>query len=116
MVGEQGERLSGGQIQKLELARLAGVRVPAIILDESTSALDPRSEANVIDTLMRRFEGKTTVILITHRPRLAETADQVLFMQSGRLVAAGGHRELLRACPDYSALWVPGYDRRQRDH
>jgi ABC-type bacteriocin/lantibiotic exporter with double-glycine peptidase domain len=48
-LGEQGERLSGGQIQKLELARLAGVDVPVLILDESTSALDPRSEADVIE-------------------------------------------------------------------
>ena len=47
MVGEQDEWLSGGQIQKLELARFAGVSVSAVILDESTSALDPRSEANV---------------------------------------------------------------------
>ena len=106
MVGEQGERLSGGQIQKLELARLTGVRVPAIILDESTSALDPRSEARVIGTLRKRFGGGTTMMLITHRPQLAEIADQVLFMQAGRLLGAGLHFDLLAGAEAYAALWA----------
>ena len=106
VVGEQGERLSGGQIQKLELARLAGVRVPAIVLDESTSSLDPASEEKVLEDLMQRFANRTTVVMITHRPGLAERADQVLFMTAGRLVDAGRHGDLLLRNSDYSNLWA----------
>ena len=105
MVGEQGERLSGGQIQKLELARVAGIDVPAIILDESTSALDPTAEENVIATLRERFAGKTTLVMITHRQSVAEKADQVLFMRSGRLLRHGAHTQLLRDSGAYAALW-----------
>lgn len=104
-LGEQGERLSGGQIQKLELARLAGVDVPVLILDESTSALDPRSEADVIERLRRRTNSATTLIMITHRLATAKGADQVLFMQGGKLVGSGSHAELMRRCAPYPALW-----------
>jgi ABC-type bacteriocin/lantibiotic exporter with double-glycine peptidase domain len=104
-LGEQGERLSGGQIQKLELARLAGVDVPVLILDESTSALDPRSEADVIARLRRRTNSATTLIMITHRLATAKGADQVLFMQGGKLVGSGSHAELMRRCASYPALW-----------
>ncbi len=106
MVGEQGERLSGGQIQKLELARVAGIDVPAIILDESTSALDPTAEENVVATLRDRFAGKTTVVMISHRQGVAEKAEQVLFMRSGRLLRHGPHAQLLRDSGAYAALWA----------
>ncbi|MBD3817394.1 ABC transporter ATP-binding protein [Brevundimonas diminuta] len=104
MVGEQGERLSGGQIQKLELARLAGVDVPAIILDETTSSLDARSEVAAIETLRSCFGGRTTLVLISHRLRLARDADQVLFLRSGRMVA-GAHDALVRQSEDYREFW-----------
>ncbi len=106
--GEQGERLSGGQIQKLELARIAGISVPALILDETTSALDPASEQKVIDSLLKTFDGKTTLVLITHRAQLAEMADKVLFMKGGRLVRQGRHETLLRDSASYAALWRAG--------
>ena len=105
MVGEQGERLSGGQIQKLELARIAGIKVPAIILDESTSSLDPVSEDNIVASLRMRFGAATTLILITHRLRVAEAADQVLFMKGGRLVRHGPHEVLMRDSAAYARLW-----------
>jgi len=104
-VGEQGERLSGGQVQKLELARIAGVKVPAIILDESTSALDPASEAAVISELRYRFGLKTTMIMISHRRQMAEAADQVLFLSGGRLVGKGLHGALAETFPEYAHLW-----------
>ncbi|ESQ83772.1 ATP-binding cassette domain-containing protein [Asticcacaulis benevestitus] len=104
-VGEQGERLSGGQIQKLELARIAGIKVPAILLDESTSALDPASEEAVISTLRQTFGGQTTLVLITHRIRLAELADQVLFLKGGKLVRQGTHAALLTDSAAYASLW-----------
>lgn len=107
MVGEQGERLSGGQIQKLELARLAGVSVPVMILDESTSSLDGISEARAIVTLRARLGEQTTLVLITHRPGLVEAADQVLYLRGGCLAAAGRHCALMASDDAYRAFWSP---------
>jgi ABC-type multidrug transport system fused ATPase/permease subunit len=104
-VGEHGERLSGGQIQKLELARLTGVRVPAVILDESTSALDPTSEVEITESLRRAYGTRTTLIMITHEQRLAEAADEVLFMSGGKLIAKGSHNELFLENSGYALLW-----------
>jgi len=109
-VGEQGERLSGGQIQKLELARLAGVDVPVLILDESTSALDPRSEADVIMRLRNRASS-ATLIMITHRLATAKAADEVLFMRDGQLADSGPHEELMRRCASYRDLWSATQER-----
>lgn len=99
-VGEQGARLSGGQLQKLELARLAGVRAPVVILDETTSALDFESEMRAIRMLRERYQGRTTLILITHRVAMAREADLVLFLERGRLFAEQ-HARLVRECDDY---------------
>ncbi|MDC7693526.1 ABC transporter ATP-binding protein [Asticcacaulis sp. DXS10W] len=107
-VGELGERLSGGQIQKLELARVAGIKVPVLILDESTSALDPASEARILSDLRQSFEGRTTLVMVTHRLRLAQTADHVLFMKGGRLEAFGRHLDLVESVPAYAQLWAQG--------
>ena len=104
-VGEQGERLSGGQVQKLELARVAGMNLPAIILDESTAALDPASEAQVINSLRSGFDGKTTLILISHREPIAAAADQVLFVKAGRIARQGTHDRLLQDSAAYRRLW-----------
>jgi ATP-binding cassette subfamily B protein len=104
MVGEQGERLSGGQVQKLELARIMGMKMPVIILDESTSALDHRSEETIMRDLLDRFRGKTTLIVITHRLSLAEGADHVLVLKGGELVGFGRHIDLIHNCPDYVEL------------
>lgn len=105
MTGEQGERLSGGQIQKLELARLAGTSAPVIVLDESTSALDPSSEAVIFSDLRGLWEGEVTLIAISHRREIAELADQVLFMKAGRLAATGSHLELMQREGEYRAFW-----------
>lgn len=105
-VGEQGEKLSGGQIQKLELARISGVRCALLILDESTSALDPASEVQVVEDLKRTFAGRTSLVLITHRPASAAMADQVIWLAGGRVRRIGAHEELLKADADYRALWT----------
>ena len=106
IVGEQGERLSGGQMQKLELARVVGIQAPVIILDESTSALDPASERAVVAELCERFGGRTTLIMITHHEGMAEIADHVLFVKNGRLVRQGRHSELLADSAVYRKLWI----------
>lgn len=105
MVGEQGERLSGGQIQKLELARVAGIAAPVIIFDESTSALDPAAEEAIVADLRQRFAGKTTLVMITHRQGVARQADQVLFMRAGRIVRRGLHEDLMRDSGSYATHW-----------
>lgn len=104
-VGEGGARLSGGQVQKVELVRLMGVDVPAIVLDETTSGLDPHSDALGIAMLRERLGQRTTLVLITHRIANVEAADQVLFLSGGRLVAAGPHRRLVDTCDEYRAFW-----------
>lgn len=104
-VGEGGARLSGGQVQKVELVRLMGVDVPAIVLDETTSGLDPHSDALGIAMLRERLGQRTTLVLITHRIANVEAADQVLFLSGGRLVAAGPHRRLVDTCDEYQAFW-----------
>ncbi len=108
-VGEQGERLSGGQIQKLELARLMGVHAPAIILDETTSSLDAPAEKRAISALRTRHAGRTTLILITHRLGLARDADQVFFMREG-LLLAGRHDELITTNTEYRQFCQGGAD------
>ena len=104
VAGEAGERLSGGQLQKLELARIAGVQVPVLLLDESTSALDPAREADVLATLCQAVAGQMTLIVVTHRESWAALADQVLFMEGGTLVAKNTHFALM-AQPAYVRLW-----------
>ncbi len=111
VAGEGGERLSGGQLQKLELARLGGIKVPALILDESTSALDPTSEAAIIGDLRQKLRRWTTLVVVTHRLGLAQAADQVLFIESGRLVGQGNHDHLSVANPAYQHFWS---DEKQR--
>jgi len=103
LVGEGGHGLSGGQIQKLELARLASTAVPVIILDETTSALDPASEAAAIETL-RRERAQSTIILVTHRRHIARMADQVLFLVDGVLRCAGTDKALAQRA-DYRNFW-----------
>ena len=104
-VGEGGEALSGGQVQKLELARLLGVEVPCLILDESTSALNPAVEAQIVADIRRELGARTTLIFVAHRLPLAEAADQVLWMENGQLRGVGGHNELMEKWPAYRALW-----------
>ena len=103
-VGDGGSALSGGQAQKLELARLLGIRKPCLILDESTSALDPNSEAKVIYDLRQAMGVSTTLIMVTHRVSLAEQADQVVWMNGGLVGAIGAHGDLLQF-ESYKNLW-----------
>jgi len=85
VMGEQGERLSGGQLQKLELARIANIDAPAIILDESTSALDARIERQIVSEIIRHRRGQSTLIMISHKAEVACLADMVVYMAGGRI-------------------------------
>ncbi len=94
-IGERGERLSGGQAQRLALARAFLKDAPFLILDEAASHLDPEQEALVQETLERLMEGRT-VLAIAHRLGAARRANRVLVLEDGRLVESGSHPELLR--------------------
>nr|WP_280521017.1 ATP-binding cassette domain-containing protein [Glutamicibacter sp. FBE19] len=93
-LGEGGARLSGGQAQRLSLARALLADRPILLLDEPTSALDVHSEAGIIQTL-RELDPSTTIITVTHRLGLLADYDHVVVMDHGRVLQAGPRQELL---------------------
>jgi ATP-binding cassette subfamily B protein len=102
--GERGARFSGGQRQRLALAR-ALVRNPGILLlDEATSALDPATESAINETLLRVARGRT-VISVTHRLSTITHADSIFVLDRGRVCEQGRHEELLRRNGTYAQLW-----------
>ncbi|MUG93309.1 ATP-binding cassette domain-containing protein [Scytonema sp. UIC 10036] len=97
VLGEFGANLSGGQKQRLAIARAIVTDPPVLILDESTGALDPVSEAEVLNKLLRHRRGKTT-IMISHRPKVIQRADWIVLLEQGRLKIQGTP-EYLRQIP-----------------
>jgi ATP-binding cassette, subfamily C, bacterial len=93
VLGEFGANISGGQRQRLAVARAIVNDPPVLILDESTAGLDPTSEAQMLDKLLFYRQGKTT-ILISHRPRVIERADWIVFLDQGKLKMQGTVEEL----------------------
>jgi ABC-type multidrug transport system fused ATPase/permease subunit len=102
-LGERGTTLSGGQRQRLSLAR-ALVRHPRLlVLDDATSAVDPEVEGRILAG-MRRRGGDSTLLLIAYRKATIALADEVLFLQGGRIADRGTHDELIARNPDYATL------------
>ncbi|WP_298911596.1 peptidase domain-containing ABC transporter [uncultured Nostoc sp.] len=93
VLGEFGANISGGQRQRLAIARAIVTDPPILILDESTGGLDPVSEAQVLDKLFKHRQGKTT-ILITHRPKVVNRADWIVLLDQGKLKTQGYLNEL----------------------
>ncbi|MEV6105054.1 ABC transporter ATP-binding protein [Streptomyces sp. NPDC051940] len=106
-VGEGGALLSGGERQRVSIARALLKDAPIVLLDEVTSALDPVSEAAVHAGIERLMAGRT-VVMVAHRMRTVRGADQVAFLDGGRIVEQGGHEELLRRGGRYAAYWALG--------
>jgi ATP-binding cassette subfamily C protein len=106
VLGEFGANLSGGQRQRLAIARAIVTDPPILILDESTSGLDPVSEAQVLDRLFEHRRGKTT-ILITHRPKVINRADWIVLIEQGKLKLQGSLKELRSKPGDHLDFLIP---------
>ena len=102
-VGEQGLTLSGGQRQRLALARAIVGRPRVLILDDPLSALDVHTEA-IVEEALARVLSSVTALLVVHRPSTIALADRVAFLDGGRIVATGGHGELMAGVPAYRAI------------
>lgn len=100
VLGEFGANLSGGQRQRLAIARAIVTTPPVLILDESTGALDPVLETKVLDQLLCHRQGKTTIV-ISHRPRVIQRADQVVYLEQGQLKVQGTPEELTHIPGDH---------------
>jgi len=103
-IGARGVSLSGGQKQRLALARALVGNPRILILDDCTSALDSRTEAALWGNL-KEVMPDMTVIMITHRPDMLENADNILFMEDGRIAKSGSHQELMREDGHYAKLY-----------
>ena len=103
VLGERGVTVSGGQKQRISIARALIKDAPILILDDSVSAVDTKTEKNILENLHATRAGKTT-ILIAHRITTIEKMDQILFIEDGKLAAAGKHEDLYATCPAYHKM------------
>ncbi len=103
-VGERGLKLSGGEKQRVGIARTLLKDPPILLLDEATSALDTETERDIQDALARAAEGRT-VIMIAHRLSTVAGADRIVVLEEGRVVEEGSHADLLARQGRYAALW-----------
>ncbi len=104
-VGERGLKLSGGEKQRVAIARTLVKNPPILLLDEATSALDTRTEQDILATLDRIATGRTT-LSIAHRLSTIADADRILVLNDGRLAEIGNHAELLRRDGLYAEMWA----------
>ena len=104
-VGERGLKLSGGEKQRVAIARTLLKNPPILILDEATSALDSRTEAEIQDTLERVAERRTT-IMIAHRLSTVVNAHEIVVLEAGRVVERGTHQQLLAWGGIYADMWA----------
>ncbi|SEG83507.1 ABC-type multidrug transport system, ATPase and permease component [Nonomuraea solani] len=112
-VGERGATLSGGQRQRLALARAIVRRPRLLILDDATSSVDPQVEAKILYGLRDAAEA-STVVVVAYRMATIALADEVVYLDKGRVVDRGPHSELIARCPGYRNL-VTAYEREEAE-
>ncbi|MDO4294055.1 MAG: ABC transporter ATP-binding protein [Eubacteriales bacterium] len=105
VVGEGGSTLSGGEKQRISIARAILKNAPILLLDEPTASLDARNEVQVQQAIGDLVKGKT-VVMIAHRLKTAENADQILVVQNGQICEHGHHKDLMNQNGLYSHLWL----------
>ncbi|MBQ7817422.1 MAG: ABC transporter ATP-binding protein [Oscillospiraceae bacterium] len=103
ILGERGVTVSGGQKQRISIARALLKDAPILILDDSVSAVDTKTERTILANLRQTRQGKTT-ILIAHRISTIEQMDKVLFIDDGTVAAFGTHQELIESCDEYRKM------------
>ena len=103
VLGERGVTVSGGQKQRISIARALMKNAPILILDDSVSAVEVKTEKSILENLRRHRAGMTT-ILIAHRISTIEKMDKILFIDEGELLAVGTHAELYESCPEYRTM------------
>ncbi|HET8613668.1 MAG TPA: ABC transporter ATP-binding protein/permease [Sphingomonas sp.] len=113
-VGERGLKLSGGEKQRVAIARTLLKNPPILILDEATSALDSRTEAEIQATLRRLERGRTTIV-IAHRLSTVVDADEIVVLDAGRIAERGAHAELLALGGLYAEMWARQATERERE-
>jgi ABC-type multidrug transport system fused ATPase/permease subunit len=112
-LGERGITLSGGQRQRLTLARALAGRPRLLILDDATSAVDPRVEAAILSALRSDGAG-ASILVVAYRRATIALADEVVYLERGRVAARGPHTELLATVPGYANL-VTAYERAEAE-
>ena len=103
VLGERGVTVSGGQKQRISIARALLKNAPILILDDSVSAVDTRTEKIILDNLKSSRANKTT-LLIAHRISTVERLDKIIFLDDGKIEAVGPHDELYASCPKYRRM------------
>lgn len=102
--GDAGKRLSGGEKQRIAIARAILKNAPIVILDEATAFTDPQNEDKIQKSIMALSKGKT-LLVIAHRLSTIQNADQIVVLKKGQIVDCGKQEELLNRCPLYADMW-----------
>ncbi|MDX1269305.1 MAG: ATP-binding cassette domain-containing protein, partial [Oceanisphaera sp.] len=114
LVGERGLKLSGGEKQRVAIARTILKRPPILVFDEATSSLDSRSEQSILQAIREVSRGQTSLV-IAHRLSTIVDADHILVMDQGRIVEQGSHQQLLATNGRYARLWQLQQQQREQE-
>jgi ABC-type multidrug transport system fused ATPase/permease subunit len=99
-VGDRGTKMSGGQRQRLGIARAMLTKPQLLVLDEATSSLDGEIEANISEAI-QNLKGQVTVVMIAHRLSSVRNADQIVYLEQGKVIASGKFAEVRNLVPDF---------------